>query len=64
MIHKMYNTIEWISYNLLGVGTFTWLINLLDNWSTIIASGVGISVIALNLIKIYGLYLDNKKKKE
>ena len=60
---RLFNWIELISLNMIGASVATWLLSFMQSWSTIVAGLVGLSVIALNGVKLYGVHLDNLKKK-
>ena len=58
---------EWIELgclNIIGFSVSGWLVSLLNNFGTVVAAFVGISVIILNIVKMQGLLLDNKIKKK
>ncbi len=63
-IDRYVDSIEWGSLNIIGFSVVGWLVSLMNNFSIIIASIVGLSVVALNIVKLYGIYLDNLKKKK
>ena len=59
---KWFECLEWISLNVVGVISTTWIASLLTNWSSLMAILVGISIIIMNVYKIQGIILDNKLK--
>jgi len=59
---KWFECLEWISLNIVGVISTTWIASLLTNWSSLMAILVGISIIIMNVYKIKGIILDNKLK--
>ena len=59
---KWFECLEWISFNVVGVISTTWIASLLTNWSSLMAILVGISIIIMNVYKIKGIILDNKLK--
>ena len=56
--------IEWVALNVFGLSSAGWLAQVQVGWSTVIASIVGLTVIALNIVKIRGAILDNKAKRK
>lgn len=56
------NTLSWIEMNVVGASLTGWLVSFLDSWSILVASIVGITVIANNIMKYKGIMLDNKIK--
>lgn len=62
-VAKVTEYVEWVSLNIFSVSIIGWISNLTTVLSGAIAIFVGISVIALNCVKFYGIYLDNQKKK-
>ena len=67
MYTKMIKNLDWIELgmlNVVGVSVSGWLLSLLNNFGTCVAALVGVSVVILNCIKIYGVHLDNKIKKK
>jgi uncharacterized membrane protein len=64
MINRLLKMNEWSELGLLNVIGFS-VSGLIMNYSgVVIGVFVGISVIALNVYKIYGAHLDNKLKKK
>ena len=62
----MMKVITWSELGLLNViGISTgWVLAMVNNIGVWVAALVGISVVILNCIKIYGVHLDNKIKKK
>ena len=59
--------IDWIELgvlNVVGVSVGGWLQSFSSSASTFVAIFVGLSVVLLNCIKIYGVHLDNRIKKK
>jgi len=64
MINKLLKMNEWSELGILNLIGFS-VSGLIINYSGVIVGIlVGISVIALNIYKIYGAHLDNKIKKK
>ena len=61
--YKIADYVEWVSLNIFSVSIIGWIQSLTSVMSGLVAVFVGISVIALNCVKFYGVYLENKKKK-
>ena len=59
---KLFDWIELGCLNIFGGSVIIWMQTFIGNWSTLMAILVGISVVVLNTIKIYGVHLDNKIK--
>ncbi len=55
--------IEIMILNVFGASIIGWLKSLMNNWTAIVAGIVAISVIVMNGMKIYGLHLDNQRKR-
>ena len=61
--YKIADYTEWVSLNIFSVSIIGWIQSLTSVVSGAVAVLVGISVIALNCVKFYGVYLENQKKK-
>lgn len=53
MINKVLNIIEIVSLNIVNVSVIVWLNSVIEVIPTIVSVLVGISILALNAIKIY-----------
>lgn len=61
---KLFDFIEYGALNIFAASVIIWMQNFMGNWSTVMAVLVGVSVLALNVVKIIGIHLDNKIKKK
>ena len=63
-IKSINNIAELFSLNVISLSVSTWIFTTVGSLSTTIACLVGLSVLILNGFKIYGVILDNKKKRK
>ena len=61
---KSFDWIELGCLNIFGTSVIIWMQTFMSNWSTVMAILVGLSVVTLNVVKIYGVHLDNQIKKK
>ena len=61
---KLFDWIELACLNVVGFSVTGWLVSFTNTFSVLVAAFVGLSVIALNVVKLYGVHLDNKIKKK
>ena len=61
---KLFDWIELFALNVVGFSVTGWLVSFANTFSVLVAAFVGLSVVALNLVKLYGVHLDNKLKKK
>ena len=53
MISKIINTVEIISLNIVNVSVIVWLNQVVESIPVVVSVLVGLSILALNVIKIY-----------
>lgn len=51
-----------VFFNLLGGSVTLWLISFMNSWSYALAICTGISLLIINIMKIRGMYIDQKIK--
>ena len=61
---KVFDWIELGCLNIFGGSVIIWMNTFIGSWSTIMAMLVGASVLVLNIVKIYGVHLDNQIKRK
>ena len=60
---KGFEWMDFIGMTMISVSVGGWLVSFLDAWGLLVASIVGISVIAVNYAKYKGIKLDNERKR-
>ena len=55
--------VEIVILNIFGASVIGWLKSVLSEWTSIVAGLFALSVVVMNVLKIYGLYLDNTRKR-
>ena len=53
MISKVINTVEMVALNVVNVSVIVWLNSVMESIPIIVSVLVGLSILALNVIKIY-----------
>jgi len=61
-INQIYNVIELLGLNVIGVSVTAWLVSSIGVLSTVVACFVGVSVLVLNIFKIYVFWRDKIQK--
>ena len=59
---KFFERLEYISLNIVGGSVTAWLSAFSSTSNQFIAVLVGLSILIMNGVKIYGIHLDNKIK--